>query len=215
MPSSRTTLHVVGFSSSLRARELAYEFERYGRLVRCDIPAPRGGRRNPFAFIEFEDPRDAEDAYHEMHGRRVDGYPLKIEWARNTPRSTWRSDGGDGGRGRGASPYGGGSRRRSRSPPRHSSSRRYSRSRSVSRSRSRSPLPPRRAGRGDSRSPVARRSRSPMRDDGGDHRPSRRYSRSRSRSPSANGKRYSRSPSPAANGGAHSPADEAENRGWE
>jgi hypothetical protein len=29
--------------------------------------------------VEFEDPRDAEDALNEMHGRRVEGHTLTIQ----------------------------------------------------------------------------------------------------------------------------------------
>lgn len=77
----RRILFVHGLDADCRARDVAYEFERFGRLVRCDIPAPRPGASSSstYAFVEFDDPRDAEDAYYELHGRRFSYGVLKIQ----------------------------------------------------------------------------------------------------------------------------------------
>jgi len=116
--------------------------------------------------VEYESRRDADDAYYEMHGRRIgrDDY-LKIEWARTPPSASWRFDGGrDAPRRRPASPRRGRSRSRGRDSPR-----RRSPDRRDSRDRSRSPV-----GRKDDdhrreRSPdIRERSRSPLPTNGDD-----------------------------------------------
>ncbi|KAI9310210.1 hypothetical protein BX666DRAFT_2010321 [Dichotomocladium elegans] len=192
----RTTLFVAGFGSRTRARDLAYEFERYGRLVRCDIPAPKSYSAKPYAFVEFEDPRDAEDAFNEMHGRRIDGYTISVQFARNAPSASWRFDRG--------SPVGGG-RPRSPSPRRYGGSRPYGRSRSPYNRRSpslprgRSPPPSSYRYTSRSRSPHPRRSGDypPAPSGGGDADAAPLPPRSRSRSPRPSAaRRNSRSRSP-------------------
>jgi len=117
-----TTLYVTGFSHGTRARDLAYEFERYGRLVRCDIPAPRSTSSRLFAFVEYEDRRDADDAYYEMHNKRISREDLlKIEWARTPPSASWRFESG-----RDRDRRGFRSPRRGRSPSPRRSARDYS-----------------------------------------------------------------------------------------
>ncbi|KAL9073854.1 MAG: hypothetical protein Q9161_002686 [Pseudevernia consocians] len=72
-----------------------------------------------FAFVEYESRRDADDAYHEMHNKRLGRDDvLKIEWARTPPSASWRFDSGRDARGGDRGP----GSRRDRSPRRRSAS---------------------------------------------------------------------------------------------
>ncbi|KAE9980841.1 hypothetical protein BLS_008170 [Venturia inaequalis] len=135
-----TTLYVTGFGHGTRARDLAFEFER-------------------FAFVEYESRRDADDAYHEMHNKRIGRDDLlKIEWARTPPSASWRFDSG-----RDEPRSGGRDGGRDSRPPRRERS-------------------PRRSG-GRSRSPAGRGARDYSPRGAKDDRRERDYDDRRSRSP--------------------------------
>ncbi|CAO1634368.1 unnamed protein product [Sympodiomycopsis kandeliae] len=117
------TLFVAGFPPEMRAADLAYYFERLGPLVRCDIPALKSIQSKPYAFVEYEDSRDAAAAHAEMHGVRFGGHAISLQFAKNTPGANWRFGGAPGERGAppsGSSGAGGSSNgrygRRERSP---------------------------------------------------------------------------------------------------
>ena len=88
---SRTRVYVGRLSPRVRQDDLLEVFEYYGRVLSCDI-------KNGFAFIEYDDPRDAEDAVYEEHNRDLQGTRMIVEFAK----------GGGGGRGppRGGPPGG-------------------------------------------------------------------------------------------------------------
>ncbi|PQP97283.1 ribulose-1 5 bisphosphate carboxylase/oxygenase large subunit N-methyltransferase chloroplastic isoform X1 [Prunus yedoensis var. nudiflora] len=72
-------LYVGRLSSRTRSRELEDVFSRYGRVRDVDM-------KRDFAFVEFSDPRDADDARYSLNGRDVDGSRLIVEFARGAPR---------------------------------------------------------------------------------------------------------------------------------
>jgi len=137
-------VYIGNLGNNANKYELEDYFAKYGSLKNVWVA------RNPpgFAFVEFEDTRDAEDAVRGLDGTRVCGNRVRVEMSNGQSRGGGRS--GDRGRfgdrdrerGRGRK-----SRSRSRSRDRSRDRRRRRRSpsyRSMSRSRSKSRSPSRR-----------------------------------------------------------------------
>jgi len=61
--------------------DIADMFEQYGRLKRITVPLDNRTHNNKgFAFVEFENRRDAEDAYDKYRGRTLGGRAIRIDW---------------------------------------------------------------------------------------------------------------------------------------
>uniref|UniRef100_M8BWB4 Pre-mRNA-splicing factor SF2 n=1 Tax=Aegilops tauschii TaxID=37682 RepID=M8BWB4_AEGTA len=94
------TIYVGNLPGDIREREVEDLFYKYGRIVEIDLKVPP--RPPGFAFVEFEDPRDAEDAIHGRDGYNFDGNRLRVELAhggRANSSSLPNSYGGGGRRG--------------------------------------------------------------------------------------------------------------------
>eukprot|EP01025_Chloroclados_australasicus_P006314 TRINITY_DN12043_c0_g1_i5.p2 TRINITY_DN12043_c0_g1~~TRINITY_DN12043_c0_g1_i5.p2 ORF type:complete len:216 (-),score=32.00 TRINITY_DN12043_c0_g1_i5:387-1034(-) len=101
MPRGQTRLFVGNLRDDTTERDIEKEFGRYGRLRKVWV-----ARRPPgFAFVEYDDYRDAEEAV-----RKVDGlHGWQVEYSRETRSNGFRRErgsvggggGGGGGRPRG------------------------------------------------------------------------------------------------------------------
>ncbi|XP_053993816.1 serine/arginine-rich splicing factor 9-like [Hylaeus volcanicus] len=52
-------------------------FSKFGTILEISIKRTISG--SPFAFVEFEDPRDAQDAIQDRDGYKIDGCALRVE----------------------------------------------------------------------------------------------------------------------------------------
>ncbi|KAG0170757.1 serine arginine-rich splicing factor [Apophysomyces sp. BC1034] len=68
-------LYVGGINRYVRERDLKDLFSRCGRIRDVDLVSN-------FAFVEFEDSRDAEDAIRKYDGYRLEGDSIQVEYAR-------------------------------------------------------------------------------------------------------------------------------------
>ncbi|XP_053436452.1 serine/arginine-rich splicing factor 1-like [Nycticebus coucang] len=80
-------IYVGNLPPDIRTKDIEDVFYKYGAIRDIDLKNRRGGP--PFAFVEFEDPRDAEDAVYGRDGYDYDGYHLRVEFPR-TGRGTGR-----------------------------------------------------------------------------------------------------------------------------
>jgi arginine/serine-rich splicing factor 4/5/6 len=75
--SRNTQIFIAKLSSSIREKDLDYEFRRFGNIK--NIQLKRG-----YAFIEYEDYKDAEDAVKDMDGRKFEGQKIVVQHASKT-----------------------------------------------------------------------------------------------------------------------------------
>jgi len=70
-----TRIYIGKLGSRTREADLEDAFTKFGKIVKIDLKAG-------YAFIEFEDARDADDAVHEMDNRPIDGERVIVEHAK-------------------------------------------------------------------------------------------------------------------------------------
>ncbi|XP_077499172.1 serine/arginine-rich splicing factor 12-like isoform X2 [Amblyomma americanum] len=137
-----SSLFIRNVPDGTRPDDLRSLFGKYGPLTDVYIPVDYYTRRpRGFAYVQFEDLRDAEDAMYSLDRTRFYGRELEIEFAQGDRKTPSEMRGRERMR-RTRSPYGHGrhderGRRRSRSRSPYARDR-SPRSRSYSRSRSRS-----------------------------------------------------------------------------
>ncbi|KAL7060147.1 hypothetical protein AAHC03_09852 [Spirometra sp. Aus1] len=89
-------IYVGNLPPDVKTRDLESLFIKYGPITDIDLKCRRGP---PFAFIEFEDDRDAADAVRGRDGYNFDGYALRVEFPRGGGFNSFRRGGSRGGGG--------------------------------------------------------------------------------------------------------------------
>jgi arginine/serine-rich splicing factor 1/9 len=85
-------IYVGNLPSDIREKEVDDLFYKFGRIRDIHV-VRKEGAKSAFAFVEYSDYRDAEDAVHRRDGYRFDGDYIRCEISKER-----RRDGRDGGR---------------------------------------------------------------------------------------------------------------------
>lgn len=114
MSRNECRIYVGNLPPDIRTKDIQDLFHKFGKVTFVDLKNRRGP---PFAFVEFEDARDAEDAVKARDGYDYDGYRLRVEFPRGGGPGSYRGGRGDRNRGEGRGGGGGGSGGGGRGPP--------------------------------------------------------------------------------------------------
>lgn len=84
-------VYIGNLPDTCTQKEVEAEFEKFGKVISCELKKTVSG--TAFAFLEFEDVRDAHDAIKEKDGAEFLGRRLRVETpfsAKDDPRITRR-----------------------------------------------------------------------------------------------------------------------------
>nr|BAN66226.1 splicing factor, arginine/serine-rich 3, putative [Babesia bovis] len=70
-------VYVGNLPESCTQKDIEDEFGKFGKLISCDLKKNAGG--STFAFLEYEDARDAHDAIKDRDGSEYEGRRLRVE----------------------------------------------------------------------------------------------------------------------------------------
>jgi arginine/serine-rich splicing factor 1/9 len=101
---SDSRIYIGNLPPDIRSKDLEDLFYKYGKIKFIDLKNRKGP---PFAFIEYEDKRDAEDAIKARDGYNYEKYKLRVEFQKGSKNGS--SSGGGGGGGGGSNSFGGSS----------------------------------------------------------------------------------------------------------
>lgn len=79
-PKRDCRIYVGNLPCNVHQSDLEDLFYKFGRINFIDVKQRRG---SPYAFVEFEDPRDAKDAIRGRDGYELDGCRLRVEMTRS------------------------------------------------------------------------------------------------------------------------------------
>jgi len=71
-----TQIFIAKLSSYVREKDLEYEFRRYGTIRNVEL-------KRGYAFIEYENYKDADEAIREMDGRKFEGNRIVVQFSSN------------------------------------------------------------------------------------------------------------------------------------
>ncbi|KAM1315859.1 hypothetical protein TB2_019030 [Malus domestica] len=83
---SSRTIYVGNLPRDICMREVEDLFLKYGPIVDIDLKIPP--RPPGYAFVEYEDPRDADDAIYGRDGYDFDGFRLRVKLAHGGQHSS-------------------------------------------------------------------------------------------------------------------------------
>ncbi|XP_059612381.1 serine/arginine-rich splicing factor 1A [Phlebotomus argentipes] len=82
-------IYVGNLPPDIRTKDIQDLFHKFGKVTFVDLKNRRGP---PFAFVEFEDARDADDAVKARDGYDYDGYRLRVEFPRGGGPGSYRGN---------------------------------------------------------------------------------------------------------------------------